>query len=80
MAVTCALQALSILAQSILAQGDNSEKQTYDLVLAEVHMPQMDGFNLVQHVHRDFNVPVIRKSLYIHNFSLKLTQYINYIY
>lgn len=70
MAVTCALQALSILAQ----KGDNCEKITYDLVLADVHMPAMDDFQLVQHIHRDFNIHV----QCIHNFSFTLSIY-NYI-
>lgn len=68
MAVTCALQALSLLAE----KGENGEKTTYDLVLADVHMPVMDGFELVGHIQRDYNIPVVCKFLYIHNFTLKL--------
>ncbi|KAK1398055.1 hypothetical protein POM88_007918 [Heracleum sosnowskyi] len=56
MAVTCVLQALSILAHE---KSDDGEKTAYDIVLADVHMPVMDGFELVRHIHRDFNIPVV---------------------
>ena len=37
---------------------------SYDLVLAEVHMLGMNGVELLQHINRDFSLPVICKSLY----------------
>ncbi|WOH12615.1 hypothetical protein DCAR_0832121 [Daucus carota subsp. sativus] len=37
---------------------------SYDLILAEVHMPGMNGVELLQHINRDFSLPVICKSLY----------------
>lgn len=67
MAVTHAFQALSLL-----GGRKNEEESLYDLILADVHMPDMDGFELLQYVNDNFNIPVIRKFLYIHNLSLKL--------
>ncbi|XP_074364941.1 two-component response regulator ARR14-like [Apium graveolens] len=54
-AVTCPLQALSILGEN----GDNNERTPYDIVLADVHMPVMGGFELVRHIQKDFNIPVL---------------------
>lgn len=65
MAVTDALQALRLL-----SERDENGEVNYDLVLSDVHMPVMDGFELLQHVYRDFNIPVVRKFPYIHNYSL----------
>lgn len=67
MAVTHAFQALSLL------DGQkNEEESSYDLILADVHMPDMDGFELLQYVNENLNIPVICKFLYIYNLSLKL--------
>ena len=54
-AVSHALQALSIL------EHKDERERPYDLVLADVHMPVMDGFKLLQRVNEEFNLPVVRK-------------------
>ncbi|KAK1393768.1 hypothetical protein POM88_012824 [Heracleum sosnowskyi] len=52
-AVTHALQALSLLDEK--CQGERS----YDVILADVHMPQMDGIQLLRHVNKKFDIPVV---------------------
>ncbi|KAL6007358.1 hypothetical protein ACLOJK_032855 [Asimina triloba] len=46
------------LALSILAE----KKQKFDLILTDVHMPDMDGFKLLEHVGLDLNLPVVMMS------------------
>uniref|UniRef100_A0A162AAK9 Response regulatory domain-containing protein n=1 Tax=Daucus carota subsp. sativus TaxID=79200 RepID=A0A162AAK9_DAUCS len=45
-------------ALSILEQRDENEK-SYDVVLSDVHMPDMDGFKLMRRVNKEFNLPVV---------------------
>ncbi|KAL1819965.1 hypothetical protein ACET3Z_014834 [Daucus carota] len=52
-AVTHALQALSILEQK------DERERPYDMVLADVHMPVMNGFDLLKRVNGEFNIPVV---------------------
>ena len=47
-------------ALSILEQRDENEK-SYDVVLSDVHMPDMDGFKLMRRVNKEFNLPVVCK-------------------
>lgn len=53
-AVSHALQALSLLSES-------REEKSYDVILADLHMPVMDGFELLRHVNNNFNIPVVCK-------------------
>ncbi|KAL1802264.1 hypothetical protein ACET3Z_030911 [Daucus carota] len=45
-------------ALSILERRDENEK-SYDVVLSDVHMPDMDGFKLMRRVNKEFNLPVV---------------------
>ncbi|KAK9143540.1 hypothetical protein Syun_012940 [Stephania yunnanensis] len=36
-------------------------KGAFDLVITDVHMPMMDGFALMEHIIREFKIPVISK-------------------
>ncbi|KAK1361059.1 hypothetical protein POM88_045533 [Heracleum sosnowskyi] len=52
-AVTHALEALSLLCDK--REGEKS----YDVILADVHMPIMNGFELMHRVNNNFNIPVV---------------------
>lgn len=58
-AVTHPVQVLSIL-------DDEQKEKPYDLVLADVHMPVMNGIELLDRITKKFNIPVVRKFLYSH--------------
>lgn len=34
-----------------------------DLVIVEIHMKDMDGINLIQQIHSEFNLPVVCECL-----------------
>ncbi|KAF8379413.1 hypothetical protein HHK36_028848 [Tetracentron sinense] len=53
MAVKNAMAALSILRE---------RERGFELVLTDVHMPDMDGFELLKHIEEDFKVPVVMMS------------------
>ena len=36
-------------------------KNGYDIVLSDVHMPDMDGFKLLEHIGLEMDLPVISK-------------------
>ncbi|CAO2838909.1 unnamed protein product [Amaranthus hypochondriacus] len=38
------------------------KKQSFDLILTDVHMPEMSGLDLLKHVERDFKIPVVLMS------------------
>lgn len=38
-------------------------KNGYDVVISDVHMPDMDGFKLLEHVGLEMNLPVISQYL-----------------
>lgn len=52
-AVTCSTHA--IVALNLLRE----KKGCFDLVLSDVHMPDMDGFKLLEHVGLEMDLPVI---------------------
>ena len=58
------MTAVTNAALSLLEQKDERERP-YDMVLADVHMPVMDGFELLRRVNGEFNLPVVRKCLCI---------------
>nr|KYP65909.1 Two-component response regulator ARR2 [Cajanus cajan] len=39
------------------------KKDCFDMILIEVHMPIMDGYEFIQHVSKEINVPIIMMSL-----------------
>lgn len=45
----------------------------YDLILSDVHMPHMDGFELLRQINQEFCLPVIREFL----LSLHLWVYVH---
>ncbi|XP_074355575.1 two-component response regulator ORR21-like [Apium graveolens] len=52
-AVTHALEVLSLLDEN------RGEEKSYDLILADVHMPIIDGYELLRHDNKNFNIPVV---------------------
>ncbi|WOG95606.1 hypothetical protein DCAR_0414931 [Daucus carota subsp. sativus] len=40
--------------------------KSFDLVLTDVHMPDMNGLELQQRINQEFSIPVICESLYIY--------------
>lgn len=45
------------IALSLLRENRNG----YDIVLSDVHMPDMDGFKLLEHIGLEMDLPVISK-------------------
>lgn len=39
-------------------------KNGFDIVLSDVHMPDMDGFKLLEHIGLEMDLPVISKDLF----------------
>lgn len=54
-AVTTTNQAIAAL--ELLRENRNK----FDLVISDVHMPDMDGFKLLEHVGLEMDLPVISK-------------------
>lgn len=54
-AVTTTNQAIAAL--KLLRENRNK----FDLVISDVHMPDMDGFKLLEHVGLEMDLPVISK-------------------
>lgn len=42
------------------------KKGCFDVVLSDVHMPDMDGFKLLEHVGLEMDLPVISECLILH--------------
>ncbi|GMP76437.1 hypothetical protein CsSME_00033111 [Camellia sinensis var. sinensis] len=47
------------MALSLLRENKNG----YDIVISDVHMPDMDGFKLLEHIGLEMDLPVISKHL-----------------
>lgn len=45
------------IALNLLRENRNG----YDIVLSDVHMPDMDGFKLLEHIGLEMDLPVISK-------------------
>jgi len=63
-AVDCAVTTTSqaITALSMLRENKNK----FDLVISDVHMPDMDGFKLLELVGLEMDLPVISKTKTLH--------------
>lgn len=59
------------IALSILRENKNG----FDVVISDVHMPDMDGFKLLEHIGLEMDLPVISK----HLDSLDFRRYIVFI-
>lgn len=44
-------------------------KNGFDVVISDVHMPDMDGFKLLVHIGLEMDLPVISKSTTFQSFS-----------
>lgn len=49
------------VALSLLRENKNG----FDIVLSDVHMPDMDGFKLLEHIGLEMDLPVISKFFYL---------------
>lgn len=58
-AVTTTSQAITAL--KLLRENRNK----FDLVISDVHMPDMDGFKLLEHVGLEMDLPVISEPTFL---------------
>lgn len=58
-AVTTTSQAITAL--KLLRENRNK----FDLVISDVHMPDMDGFKLLEHVGLEMDLPVISERTFL---------------
>jgi two-component response regulator (ARR-B family) len=49
------------VALSLLRENKNG----FDIVLSDVHMPDMDGFKLLEHIGLEMDLPVISKHCFL---------------
>lgn len=59
------------VALSLLRENKNG----FDIVLSDVHMPDMDGFKLLEHIGLEMDLPVISKYCF---FFIVLDQLMEY--
>lgn len=52
------------------------KKNGFDIVISDVHMPDMDGFKLLEHIGLEMDLPVISKYIV----GSDLDPWIDYIY
>ena len=64
-----------------------TKKELVDIVLSDVHMPDMDGFKLLEAIGLDLNIPVISTShfnyfcyCYTHTHTLSLSLSLSFSY
>lgn len=60
------LLVVTLCSQATDALNCLREKKGYfDVVLSDVHMPDMDGFKLLEHIGLEMDLPVISEYIYL---------------